>query len=254
MDRIPTLQDVLLVLQTIAIVGLIARLLLAKLHKVYPFFFSYLVLVLLQSAVLAPVPYNSLFYRYAWVASEILIVCLQALIVLEMYSAVLRDLGGFANLARRYIKVTLGIAVVISLLLLGLEKTPKGPVGVTFIFERVVVLALVILVLLITVFLVYYPVPLNKNVIVYSIGFTIYLLTKAAARLVQNARWRWYGEINTLLVVVPTACLVYWMLALNQSGERKTVVIGHRWKREDEDRLLSQLKEINASLLRAARK
>jgi len=254
MHRIPAVELIFLAVQTLAVVGLVVRLVTARLHRIYPFFCSYLVLTLLQSAVLAAVPYDSFFYRYVWVATALLIDCLQALVVLELYSVVLRDLGGFAKLARRYIRLAFAIAVVVSLLMLGLEKTPKGIVGASLIVDRVIVVALVLLVLLITAFLVYYPIQLNRNTVVYSIGFAVYFLAKAAGRLLVNMKGSGYGQVNMLLVVVPTACLIYWMVSLSRKGEERTVVIGHRWNPEEEERLVSQLKEINASLLRAARK
>lgn len=157
-------------------------------------------------------------------------------------------------MARRYVKVAFALGVILSLLILAWEKTPKGFVGTALIVDRVVVVALVVLVLLITAFLVYYPIPLSKNTVVYSLGFAVYFLAKAGGRVVENVSGNWYGQVNLLLVVVPTACLIYWILALNQKGEEKTVVVGHRWNPGSEERLLAQLKEINASLLRAARK
>jgi hypothetical protein len=109
-------------------------------------------------------------------------------------------------------------------------------------------------VLLINLFLVYYPIPLNRNVIVYSIGYAVYFLTKAAALFARNVSDELQRQISAVLIAVSTGCLIFWALALNRRGETKTVVIGHKWRAEDEERLLSQLKEINASLGRAARK
>jgi len=251
MNRIST---VLLTIQTFAQVGLILRLVASKLRRTYPFFFSYIALALVQSAVLAMFPRDSLPYRYVWATTLILMDCMQALVVSELYTVVLRDLGGFARLARRYVKIAFALAVIVSLLLLALEKTPKGPVGTAVIVDRVVAVALVILVLLITGFLVYYPIPLSKNTVVYSIGFAAYFSTKSAGRILETISTSWYNEVNLVFLIVPTACLIYWMAALNQKGEEKSIVIGHRWNPEEEERLLAQLKEINASLLRAARK
>lgn len=254
MHRIPAGQLIVLLIQTGIVIALLIRLLVAGLYRIYPFFFSYIALMLVQSALLGAVPYDSFFYRYVWAATSILFAGLQALVVLELYSVVLRDLGGFAGLARRYTRATLGVAVVVSLILLALEKTPAGFVELALVVDRVIVLALVVLVLFILTFLVYYPISLNRNTIVYSAGFVTYFLTKSAARLIQNASHQWYSQISTVLVVVSTACVLLWALALSREGEKKTMVIGHRWNREDEERLLSQLKEINASLLRTARK
>jgi hypothetical protein len=226
----------------------------AGLQRVYVYFFSYLLLVLFESAVLALVGYGTVAYGYAWMATEVLSLCFYTLIVLECYDSVLRDLGGIATISRRYIKITLAIAVIAALLLLGLEKTPRTTFQYFYTLDRTIISSLVMFVLLINLFLVYYPIPLNRNVIVYSIGYAVYFLTKAAALFARNVSDELQRQISAVLIAVSTGCLIFWAFALNRRGETKTVVIGHKWRAEDEERLLSQLKEINASLGRAARK
>ena len=74
-------------------------------------------------------------------------------------------------MARHYIKITLVLAILLSLLLLRIEKTPNTLTGYLFMFERPILSSLVVFVLLISGFLVYYPVPLGRNVIVYLTGY-----------------------------------------------------------------------------------
>jgi hypothetical protein len=259
----PAEQQILLFLQTAALVGLAVRMWLAGLPHIYVYFFSYLILALLQSVVLTAVGYSdadstalqsSVAYGYAWMASEGVIVCSYALVVLECYANVLRNLAGIASLSRRYVKITLSLSILIALLLLGLEKTPTTIFGYFYSFQRAVVSSLIAFVLLITAFLAYYPVPLNRNVIVYSLGYAVYFLTKAAALFVRNLGHRWDRPLGDLLIIVSTGCLVFWIFALNRQGETKTAVIGHKWHTGDEERLLLQLMAINAGLSRAVRK
>jgi hypothetical protein len=141
-----------------------------------------------------------------------------------------------------------------ALLLLGLERTPKTVFQYFYVLDRAVVSSLLVFVLLITVFLVYYPIPLSRNVIVYSVGYAVYFLTKAAALFVRNVNNQWQPQISALLIGTSTACLMFWLIGLNRRGETKTLVVGHKWRPDDEERLISQLKTINASLGRAARK
>jgi hypothetical protein len=209
---------------------------------------------LIQQAVDTIVPFHSRLYPYVWVATEGFVVCFYALVVLELYRVILRDLGGIATLSRHYIKVTLALAILVSLLLLGLEQTPSGIVSTFYLFERAIVFSLVIFILLGTVFLAYYPVPLNRNVVVYSIGYAVYFLTKATGLFIITLGHHWERQLSTVQIGVSTASLLFWLFALNRRGETLTVVIGHKWKKEDEERLLSQLKAINASLLSAVKK
>jgi hypothetical protein len=224
------------------------------LFRTYSYFVGYLLVNFIQQAVNTAIPFRSRLYPYTWVATEGFVVCFYALIVLELYRVILRDLSGIASLSRRYIKVTLGLAILVSLLLLGLEQTPSGIVLTFYLFERVIVFSLVIFVLLGTAFLAYYPVPLNRNVVVYSIGYAAYFLTKATGLFILTLGHYWVRQLSTVQIGVSTASLLFWLFALNPRGETRTVVISHKWKKEDEERLLSQLKAINASLLSTEKK
>jgi hypothetical protein len=252
--RLPPSEQFLSALQTVALIGVCLRMWQSGLQRVYVYFFSYLLLVLLETLVLALAGYGTVAYGYLWMAAEALALCFYTLIVLECYSTVLRDLEGIASISRRYIKITISVAVLIALLLLGLERSPKTVFGYFYALDRAVVSSLLVFVLLITVFLVYYPIPLSRNVIVYSVGYAVYFLTKAAALFVRNVNNQWQPQISALLIGTSTFCLMFWFIGLNRRGETKTVVIGHKWRPDDEARLISQLKTINASLSRAARK
>jgi hypothetical protein len=250
---LPPVEKFLLFLQIAAVVGLWYRMWHAGLHRVYVYFFSYLTIPLIQSSLL-PEMYGTVEYGYLWLVVESLALCFYTLIVLECYSHVLRNLPGIASISRRYIKLTLSLAILVSLLLLGVERTPQTVFQYFYALDRAVVSSLLIFVLLITAFVAYYPIPLNRNVIVYSVGYAVYFLAKAAALFIRNVNSEWQGEISSILIGASTACLVFWMIGLTKSGEAKTVVAGHKWHTGDEERLLSQLQAINATLSRAARK
>ena len=175
--------------------------------------------------------------------------------VLELYTNILRDLPGIASVARRYIKTALALAVFISLMLVGIEREPSTVPQYFLVCDRVVISSLVFFILSALMFLVYYPVPLSRNVVIYSLGLAPYLLIKAATFFVDNLRYySWYREVNIVMVGASTGCLLFWLFALNKQGETKAIVVGHQWNPSDERRLLSQLQHINDSLLRVAKK
>jgi hypothetical protein len=256
MLQLPLDQLVLDVAQLALLIILIVRLWLAGLQRVYPFFFTYLVAELLQILLLSAIP-NSRHghaYRYFWVASEGIIDCCYALIVVELYRVVLRDLPGIATISRRYVTITVAVATLGSLLLLRLEETPGNFVSTFFVIERAIVFSLVVFILLVSAFLAYYPVPLNRNVVIYSVGYAVYFLTKATALFVRTLGHHVAPQISTVLMAVSSVCLLFWALTLNRRGEMRAVVVGHKWKLEDEARLLSKLKAINANLVSAGKK
>jgi hypothetical protein len=250
MLRLLRYENLLLYVQLAAIVGVLVRFAATRLHRIYRFFFVYLIVLALQVLCALVIPHDTNPYAYSFLATEGLIVLLYALIVLELYSLVLRDLPGIASIARRYIKIALAAAILLSLAVLQLEQIPQGTISRFFTFESTIVCSLVFFVFLITVFLVYYPIPLNRNVIFYSIGYAFYFTTKALALFLRNTGHQW-DKFGFSLVTVATGCLLFWVFSLSQSGEQKTIVFGHRWNEKDERRLIEQLDAINKSLLRA---
>jgi len=254
MNQLPFEQQVLALLQIAALLALCSKLWWSGLYRIYVFFFSFLVLELLQALIPVLVPIQSRLYRDLFVGSDGLIVAFDALVVLELYSIILGDLRGIASVARRYIKVTLALAILISLLPLRIEKTPNTLTGYLFIFERPILSSLVVFVLLICGFLAYYPVPLGRNVIVYLTGYALYFLTTATMAFINNLGYFWNRQKSNVDMGVAVACQAFWLLALSRQGEKKRVVLGHQWNLDDEQRLLAQLEAINASLLRSGRK
>ncbi len=254
MNGLPLEQQFFIALQAATLLGLFVRVWWTGLYRIYRYFFCYLFVALLQTAV-PFFPLHSKAYLYMFLASEALVVTLYALVVLETYDLVLRDLTGIASAARRYIKIAIGCAVSASLLLVGLEKTPATMPQYFAICERAIVSSLLVFVLLSVVFLAYYPMPLNRNAVNYSVGFAVYLMAKTATLFVINLRYySWNRQINSILVAVSSACLIFWLFTLSREGEKKTVAVGHRWNMEDEKRILSRLRAINDSLLRTAKK
>jgi hypothetical protein len=251
MHQLPIEQQILLLVEIAALAALCIRMLADGLHRVYVYFFGYLVLEFLQALIPLLVPLKSHLYVDSYMLSEALIAAFYALVVLELYSNVLRDLAGIAATARRYIQITLALAIVIALLPLSLERTKTTALGYVLSFEQTVMASLVVFVLLVSAFLVYYPIPLGRNVIVYSMGYAVWFLTGAAVTLMVNLGRHWTRQLNSIEMGVSVACFVFWFKGLSREGESKRVVVGHQWNPADEQRLLAQLNAINASLLRA---
>lgn len=255
MGQLPFEQRLLAVIQLATLFLLCAKLWWSGLYKLYIFFFAFLALEFLQ-ALLLPflVPFHSRLYPEVYIVSQALIVCSCIFVILELYSIILRDLEGIRSIARRYIKITLALAILLSLLPLGFEKTLKTRVGYLFLFERPVMSSLLLFVLLLAAFLVYYPVPIGRNVIVYLMGYAVYFMVEAATILLINVGYYADRWLSDSFISVAPICQIFWLLGLNRKGEDKSVVIGHQWNPGGEERLLAQLDEINEHLLRSGRK
>lgn len=251
MHQLPIEQQILLVIEIAALSILCLRMWLAGLHRVYVCFFSYLLLELLQTLIPILAPLGSVLYQYLYLASQAIIVAFYVLVVLELYSKVLRDLPGIAGTARRYIELTLLVAIFIAFLLLRLGKTVANHIGYLMSFERTLMASLVVFVLLVSAFLLYYPIPLGKNVIAYSAGYAVYFLTRATISLTVDFDHHWVRQLSTIGMAVSVLCLAFWIFALSREGEAKRIVVGHQWNPGDDQRLLAQLDAINASLQRS---
>ena len=67
MHQLPLDQLALVTIQTALLVALTARIWSAALYRVYPYFFSYLVALLLQVLILSAVPFRGGAYPDIWV-------------------------------------------------------------------------------------------------------------------------------------------------------------------------------------------
>jgi hypothetical protein len=251
MHQLPIEQQILLILEIVASAALCVRLWYEGLHRVYGYFFGYVLLEFFQALVPLLVPLESRMYLVLYVASQALVTGLLALIVLDLYSRVLRDLTGIASVSRRYIKVVLVLALAAAFFPLQLEHSKATVTGYFFSCERAVMSSLVAFVLLASVFLLYYPVPLGRNVVAYLMGFALYFLTHAALAFIHNVGYIEHRLASGIEMGVFVGCLSFWFLALHRQGEDKRMVVGHQWNPGDEERLRAQLDAINASLLRA---
>lgn len=236
-------------LQSLALLALIVRVSALGLRSQYPYFFWYLIVQALQLG-LAFVPRKTTMYGYSYFLTEFIIVVFYALVVLEVYSLVFRGLTGIASLTRRYIRGALGAAIGISLLLVEVQPVPRNVLGAFFTFERTIVLSLLLFVFLITAFLAYFPVPLHRNVIFYSIGYSFYFGFRVAALVLANSDSEWKKSASGAAFYGSTVCLMFWAVALNREGERRVGVFAPRWQARHEAQVMGQLRSINESILR----
>lgn len=239
-----------MLVQAVASMGLVCRLLVEGLNHTYRFFFVYLVVFCLQEAGASIFKFGTNAYGVSFLITEAAILFLYALITLELYSLVLKNLTGIATVARRYVRIALATAVVASVMLVGIERPPINPVSFLFSIERPVVTSLFCFVFLITGFLVYYPITLNRNVVFYTIGYTIYFTSKATALFFRNTGRQSDLILGLAMLAVSTACLIFWVFALTRKGEHVKAVVGGGPGPQHEARLRQQLEAINATFSR----
>jgi len=202
-------------------------------------------------------PFANNAYGWIWTLTEPVVWILQVLVVLELYSLVLQDHQGIASLGRWAVLAGLTIAVVLSSITLPSELSHSAVKYVIlrwcFLADRGVDASLVVFLLFITAFLAWFPVPLNRNVVLYSMVYALYFIAGTLAELASNlgglATWNAVSLAGKGLDLV---CLGLWIVFLNRAGEAKTVVFRQTWTAQHEELLMGQLAAINASLMRSA--
>ncbi len=227
------------------------------LNRVYRFFFAYLVLTTARSLLLLPFNVRENTYALIYLATLPILWVFYILIVLELYSLVLQNYSGIYSLGRWTLYGALFFSVAVSVLTLiptwG-NETSKLLFWSTTV-TRGVDFSLVIFLLLILVFLSRYPVALNRNIIVHCIVYTVFFLGTSMTILVRNVvGHELMRPLNIVLQVISAGCYLVWIFCLTRAGESRVTMLRHNWSPDDEQRLIEQLNNINATLLRAARK
>ncbi len=248
------IDDVLQACTTALTFAVIVRLSLQRLIRSYVLVVLYLLVVAFGDIVSEFFNHSSPRYVAVYILFEGAWVAVSAFVIFDMYGAVLRGLPGLASVGRSFVRWALAASVLVSVSLLYFEHLSRRPLVEFLLVERVVTTCLLVLVFAITGFLSYFPVELDRNTIIYSIGYAILFTARTGGLLLLNSEGSvWVNRLNLLFPLIDCACLVLWAVMLTAEGQKVQVRFGHQWRREDEEKLLRQLESLNASLLRVAK-
>lgn len=254
------IQNALWKASPIVILLLLMRLQRSGILRQYKMLASYLCFSALRSTVLILVPPRTEAYGWVYIGSTPILWLLSFFVALEIYSWVLDGYRGLSVFTRRTLISVLLISAIGSILFVaaGTGFNWKGdayPVlKAVFAFEQAVALSLFFFLLILALFLLYYPIPLKRNLIVYSFGYSAMLFTFAAAVGVRNLQGHeWTRYASTAIMVIYLCCLVAWLILLNATGEVEVRTAAIPRGEAEEQRLLEQLNSLNA-VLEAGRK
>lgn len=241
--------------------AVLVRLLLEGLIRNYRFLFLYLSSDLLSSLGGLAVGYNTRYYPDFYFSAQAVKIALAACVVVGIYSFALERHPALAQFGRSAVGYVLVVAGVVPLV--GLWADRSGSSGAHphlrafFLFEQTMDATIAIFLILVTIFLMWFPVRLRRNVIVYISGFIVWSLSRSAYIYVFK-QWFRNEQVrqvsNTVQMFVGALCLLFWLIALKREGEAHTAVVGHVWNRAEAERLTEQLDAINGSLERLRRK
>ncbi len=249
--RLPLHEYVLALTVAVALAVLLMRLLFLGLTKKYKYFSLYLLIDLAQTC--SPFFISSVrAYLYFFVVTEALMVFCFVLVLLELYSLLLLRLLALKKIAQRYSIFAIGVSIAAAAMLRTVLPSPRTALRELWYFEAPIIASLVLLILLIGAFLVYYPVPLHRNALMYAVGYVIYFLSRSLVLFLNNtASTAITRSCSSAAMAIDIVCLVFWAVALNRQGEAREIVAGMAWNTPlAQERVLNRLRELNDSLLR----
>ena len=251
---------------------LIVRLLSLRLGGVYRVFGAFLAFRLFFTIVaysLAYIHNPRLDYRVIWICMSAIGWVVSLWLVYSLLRAILAELPGIFTFSSRLLKITFvsvvalgALTIRLDIALSGTSEFASGPtdavgglVRMAFDLERVISTVALLVLLVMLSFVLWFPVRMPKNLVIFSTGFLIYFAADTALFLTRGV---WSRETLVIISYVRSfifcACYVYWAVFITAAGEKTTVRVGHRWHGGEHERLIGQLETMNASLLRAARR
>ncbi len=259
MPTVPTAEAVLQWVSLVLSVLLVLRLYQQGLHATYRWFFLLLMFDAVRSSVLLTLPVRSTTYAYVYLWSWPVLWLLYILVLKELYELVLRDHKGVASIGGYAIYIGVAVAVVLSIISARPElSSPDGnypALKTFFVFGRVVLAILLLLLITIAGILLWFPIRLRRNIVYYCIGYVIFFLSKTLLLLLRNVLGADVTRIlSSVNLALESSVLLFWLLQLNSRGQEKSVAVGHSWNPDQAETLVKQLDSINEALLRAARR
>jgi hypothetical protein len=247
---------------TIVLTALVlGKLLRTGLYRPYKLLFCYLLADFFSSIAGATVPYNTRAYIYTYFSIQTIKIIAGALVLIEIYSLALERHRALARFGRNTLGYILGAAGVIPLIQLWRDYTTSTGahklLPAFFLFEQTIDGTMATFLILISIFMAWFPVRLRRNVIVYITGFMVWWLSRAAVIHIVNL---WVSDktitevASVLQMCIGLGCLTYWLIGFQREGESRTAVVGHLWDRSEAERLTAQLDAINNSLERLRRR
>src|SRR5215471_3717744 len=254
--RLSLAEQILWYLNIAAVLFLLVRLQVQRLSRIYPSLFCYFLVDALQQVVAVAFARRRTVYGEIYFVGQAAKIALAIWVVLELYQLALAQQPALARFGRRTLDYLFALAVVAGLVnffYTGFVAAPGNyPTGF-FRLESTIDLVTLVVLVLITVFLLWFPVRSTRNVAFCLGGFVLYSFQRWAGLLLAAI---WPQSVHTFGIVMMAfslVCLVVWGFVLRREGEKRTVVTGHRWNPAEAERLSIQLHAINSRLESLAR-
>ncbi len=242
-----------------ALAILVVRLATTQLQKIYRYLFAYFLIELSASVILTQFPVHTNSYAYGYMAYTGVTHIAAIAVVLEIYRVALASQPGLARFGRASLVTVIVFASLIAAVDTLLDKDILSGQSTAlhrfFTLERTLDLIILVFLLLMTIFMTWFPIQLSRNTAISIGGFLVFYFTRAAGLLAVNllpaAR---FAFMDNVLLGISFAILIAWAAALREERLSPGFVPGHAWDPLALDRVGRQLDAINSVLVRLGRR
>jgi len=251
-------ERALFYLNFVAELVLLYRLLDFRLYLTYLSLFLYWLLQAVPSVALMAISLDTRWYTYVYEGAQTINVLMAVFVVQDLYRIALLEHPAVASFARRTVLAAMALAAMVAVFGIRLDSTilaGQSPAVHRFAtFERSMNFVILLFLLLISVLLLWFPIRVRRNVVVYISGFVLFSASRSFGLLLSNilppADTR---LVSTVLLVLTLLSLLIWIIGIQPEGELVTATPGYRRNPETMQRLSHQLDSINAALARFVR-
>jgi hypothetical protein len=128
-------------------------------------------------------------------------------------------------------------------------------VNVGFVLDRVIATTALTVLLCILGFVVWFPVQMPKNLVLFSFGFITYFGSRTVLLLIHDfLGTKTPASLSVIDTCLLSLCFVYLILTIMPQGETIPIRIGHRWEVNQQKLLIERLEAMNSTLLQDARR
>jgi hypothetical protein len=247
------LEDFVWYLNVAGTGALIARLYFQRLAWIYRLLFLYLALDALEDVLTLVFSRIPEWTYMTYVAGQTAKVTMATFVVMELFRLALVQQPALARFGRNmvgyFFAVAAGLAALNVLFGADAEKYHTWE-GRFLAFERSVDLTVLVVLVLMSVFLLWFPVRARRNAAICIAGFVVYTFQRWTGLLLADLWPAYTRQFSTTMLCISLAVLAVWIVRLRRDGETVTVQTGHGWNPAEADRLRLQLDAINARLSR----
>jgi hypothetical protein len=250
------LETCLTYLNILAAAALIARLYGEKLTGIYRILVLYLAADTLEDLLTLVFAGKNRELYLIYAAGQTLKVTLAIFVAMELFRLALAQQPALAQWGKRAIGYFFCLAAVVAAIYVALKPASR-PTAFSFLagrflpFEGAMDLAVLVILVLMSIFLLWFPVRARWNAALCIAGFVVYSFQRWTGIFLVDLWPRYRPLVSPIQLFISFLCLAAWVVLLKRQGESSTVTTGHRWNPLEAARLTAQLDTINSRLSRA---